>query len=159
MTLVIRLLLPAIGLMLLTITPPARAEPVDFTLNDFNGRPVKLSDYRGNWVFVNFWAAWCSPCVRELSALADFQKANPQVTVLGINFEATTAQASRRFLHGMDVGFTNLKIGTEPLVPFEPLDGLPTTVIVDPAGELVERHTGPLTSESLQHIFDRLHRR
>lgn len=142
-------------ILLASLSIPAWAEPADFTLNDLQGRSVSLSDYRGQWVVVNFWASWCAPCVRELPELVSYQAANPQVQVIGINFEEASAEASREFLKPFDINFPVLKIGTTPLEPFEPLEGLPTTAIVDPAGEIVERHMGPLTAEHLGTIIGR----
>jgi hypothetical protein len=74
---------------------------------------------------------------------------------LGINFEESTAEESRQFLQRFDLNFPNLKVGETPLAPFEPLEGLPTTAIVSPAGTIVERHMGPVTAANLQDILRR----
>ncbi len=139
-------------LVLLGSSASAAAEPADFTLSDLDGNPVSLSDYRGRWVVVNFWASWCPPCIRELPELVSYQTNNPEVRVLGINFEESTAEEAREFLSPFAINFPNLKVGTTPLEPFEPLEGLPTTAIVSPSGRIVERHMGPVTAAHLERL-------
>jgi thiol-disulfide isomerase/thioredoxin len=139
-------------LLTVTLAGPVQTAPADFALNDLDGKTVRLSDYRGAWVVINFWASWCPPCIRELPQLVEYQAANPEVRVIGINFEESTPAEARAFLEPFAVNFPNLKIGSTPLEPFEPLEGLPTTTIVSPAGEIVERHMGPVTAEHLEKL-------
>jgi thiol-disulfide isomerase/thioredoxin len=131
------------------------AEPVDFSLEDLEGNTLSLSDYRGQWVVVNFWASWCSPCIRELPELVSYQSANPASQVIGINFEETSSAETKEFLERFAINYPVVKIGGSPLIPFEPLEGLPTTVVVDPGGEIVERHMGPITADHLESVIDR----
>jgi thiol-disulfide isomerase/thioredoxin len=140
-------------LLVLALGSAHAADQADFTLQDLDGKPVSLSDYRGQWVVVNFWASWCPPCIREIPELVRYQSANPDVQVIGINFEDSTTAEARAFLEPFSVNFPNLKIGQLPLEPFEPLEGLPTTAIVDPQGRIVERHMGPVTAEHLGKLI------
>src|SRR5688572_14948512 len=58
----------------------------DFTLNDLDGNAVTLSNLQGKWVFLNFWATWCKPCVKEMPALQEISETYAdQIVVLGID--------------------------------------------------------------------------
>jgi hypothetical protein len=63
----------------------AAAEAVDFRLDGLDGREHRLSDYRGKWVVVNYWATWCPPCLEEMPELEIFHNAHREsALVLGM---------------------------------------------------------------------------
>lgn len=139
--------------LLFSFSLQAIAEPVDFELKDLDGQAHKLSDYRGKWVVVNFWASWCEPCLREIPELVEFQQANPQHRVIGINFEDIAPAHAKEFVKESGMNFLVLRIGDVPLYPFEPLKGLPTTAIVSPSGELLANHAGPVTRAMIEEFI------
>lgn len=134
-----------------------RSEFVDFKLADLSGQEYVLSNYRGRWVVVNFWATWCGPCMKEIPELIRFQNEHhPRAQVLGINFEQTEPKEIQRYIDELKINYPVLRIGSEPLVPFEPLKGLPTTFLVTPQGQIIYRHLGPLSSEQLKRWSERI---
>lgn len=149
-------------LSLLLISTPLAADPVDFELPGLDGKPLKLSDHRGKWVVVNFWASWCSPCVEELPALAAFQQAHAdKAQLLGVNYEESTAAEAQAFLNSLGTSnFPHVKYdGSDPGLPasffvdrdgkMHTLTGLPATFFVAPDGQLAGMHLGPLTQAEL----------
>ena len=132
---------------------------VDFSLPDVTGRMHRLSDHRGKWVVVNFWATWCGPCMAEIPELVRFHDRHKDrdAVVIGVNFEEIEAPALAEFIARMRINYPVVRTGTggPPLLPFEPLKGLPSTFFVDPRGELAAGHVGPVTAEAIEDFLAR----
>ena len=140
----------AAAMMILT-APLIADDAVDFELNDIDGNVHRLSDFRGEWVVVNFWATWCGPCVREIPILNEVDSMSDPVdaVVIGIDFEEIDRKFLREAMEKLNIGYLVLRIGSAPLIPFEPLKGLPSTFIVSPQGDIVYRHAGEIDKETL----------
>jgi thiol-disulfide isomerase/thioredoxin len=132
----------------LLAVPEARA----FDVADTQGKHHTLADNRGRWVVVNYWATWCVPCIQEIPEIADFARAHPRVTVIGVAMDAENPAKVKQFA---------IKTGhTFPLVLAD--DGvqaqlgepraLPTTRIYDPAGKVVYERAGRVTRKSLEEL-------
>jgi thiol-disulfide isomerase/thioredoxin len=130
-------------------------EPVDFTLQQLGGGAVSLSDYRGQWVVVNYWATWCAPCRKEMPELSALHSERADVTVLGLAFEEIEESDFERFLESAPVSYPILKVDVyQPPEPFGAPTVLPTTIILDRAGRSVKAFLGPVTRESIEAFLD-----
>lgn len=127
----------------------AQAEPVDFTLTDMKGVEHKLSDYRGKWVVVNYWATWCPPCLVEIPELVDFHEEHKDkdAVVLGVNFEDISLNGLKQFSEEYFMNYPVLRTKPGPESELGPIPGLPTTYLVSPEGEVVARQVGAITSK------------
>lgn len=152
--------MPKFAFLCLLFIYPVSSYGVDFALPGLDANTVRLSDYRGKWVIVNFWASWCSPCVQELPELAKFQQQHTkQAQVLGFNFEETSTVETKAFLQQLPpTGFPHIKDSANQLpvdffITYDgtqlSLNGLPATFFIDPKGNMLGMHLGPLTAASL----------
>jgi thiol-disulfide isomerase/thioredoxin len=134
--------LPAAG-DALSQTMPAPAPVINFT--DEKGKSMSLADYAGHGLVVNLWATWCGPCVAEIPSFAAIAPglARHKILVLPISIDMEGAAAVTPF-------FATHRITTLPVLldtagdAMNTLnaDGIPLTIIVNPAGEVVARLEG-----------------
>lgn len=130
-------------------------EPVDFSLQQLGGGEVLLSDFRGQWVVVNYWATWCAPCRKEIPDLSKLHQERDDVTVLGLAFEDLDDSGFYAFLEDFDVTYPLLKVDVyNPPEPFGAPMALPTTIILDQQGRAVKAFIGPVTREAIEKFID-----
>ena len=130
-------------------------DPVDFTLQQLGGGEVSLSDFRGDWVVVNYWATWCTPCLKEIPDLSELHKERSDLTVLGLAFEDLEDSDFAGFLEDFDVSYPILKVDVyQPPEPFGAPKALPTTIILDKQGRAVKAFLGPVTREAIEGYID-----
>ena len=126
-----------------------RKEAPDFALKDADGRTVRLSDYRGKVVLLNFWATWCGPCKIEIPWFMELEQENKDrgFAVLGVAMDEGGWDAIKPFLAELRVNYRTL-LGTDMVAQqFGGVEALPTTFVIDREGRIASTHVG-LASKS-----------
>jgi thiol-disulfide isomerase/thioredoxin len=138
-------------LILLASLPGAHADEIfDYQLRDMDGRLYKVSDYRGKWLIINFWATWCPPCLKEMPELERFYQENQErAQVWGVSFEDGDKAAILAYVDRLGVTFPILGYGQDPLTGYGEVNVLPTTFIIDPDGLFRHRFEGPVTAADI----------
>jgi peroxiredoxin len=130
----------------------ADAPMIDFSLTSLDGKTVRLSDYQGRIVFLNFWATWCVPCQKELPAFQAFQQeqAPNGAVILAVNL-LETADKITPFLDGLGVSGLNVLLDSEGTVSDSyGIFNLPVTFVIDQQGIVRYPKYGPMTVADLQ---------
>ena len=139
----------------LSIALGSQALGADFTLPDIDGVKHKLSDYRGKWVVVNYWATWCPPCLDELPELDAFHSRHKGkgALVLGVNMEDIPLDKLREFVDEHFINYPVLLGGNREETAFGPLPGLPVTYLISPSGEVAASHLGRVDAASIEEFI------
>ena len=137
-------LLGAFGDNFTLLDPPVPAPLEAFT--DLAGNRVRLADFEGRVVLLNFWATWCAPCIREMPSLDRLQAAlgDRGLSVAAVSIDRGGVKAIRRFAKRL--GLAHLGLNHDPegaLFRAFGVTGLPASFLIDPAGAIHGAYAGP----------------
>ncbi len=115
----------------------------DFTLKNLEGKDVKLSDYRGKWVIIDFWGSWCGWCIKGFPKLKDaYEQYQPELEIIGVDCNEPEANW-RKGVEKYQLPWVNVynPEGTNILADYG-VTGFPTKVIVSPEGKIANVTVG-----------------
>lgn len=129
-------------LFLAFATPANAVEAINFNFTDTAGKSYRLSELKGKWVLVNFWAPWCPPCWKELPDLDDLQKQRSDIVVIGIAMDYNNVESVRYLLKKHKVTFPIVMGGksrgeNNPISQVGPVPFYPTSFLYAPDNQMV----------------------
>ncbi|MET0232053.1 MAG: TlpA disulfide reductase family protein [Rhodanobacteraceae bacterium] len=132
----------------------AEAQKPALALKTLDGRSFDLAAERGKWVIVNFWATWCSPCIKEMPDISKFVASRDDVRAIGLAFGGEELSDVTDFLkaHPVQYPIANVPLETPPK-DFGAPKALPTTYLITPDGSIAKKFTGPITSKDLENAI------
>jgi peroxiredoxin len=121
-----------------------RHQAPDFALKDVNGQTVRLSDYRGKVVLLDFWSTWCGPCQIEIPWFMDLERRNKDkgFAVLGVSMDDEGWEVVKPFLSDLRVNYRVVIGDGETAQLYGGVDALPTTFLIDRGGKIAAVHVG-----------------
>ena len=137
----------------------ARSENVaapDFVLKDLQGKDVKLADYKGKVLILNFWATWCPPCRAEIPDFVEAYAANKNkgLEILGLSVDRMTADELLPFVSMAKINYPVALADARIVQDYEPGNYIPATIIIDKKGTVRHRHVGQMDKATLVRLFN-----
>ncbi len=154
-----------VSALVLAVLPPVAvgqdAKAPSLTLKSIEGRTVRLDDYRGKVVLINFWATWCPPCRAEMPDLVKLQReyGKDGLRIIGVTFPPEQLARVRKFTRGLRVNYP-IALGTREMrAAFSPDETLPLTIIIDREGTIRGTIAGILLPQEFDEQIKPLLRR
>ena len=139
--------------LLLSLCTTRIALADEWSLKDKDGVLYRLSEQKGKWVLVNFWAPWCAPCLQEMPDLDALQKQHKDLLVIGVAVLYRKNQEVIDAVRSTSISYP-IVLGNEDIASdFGEMKGMPTSFLYSPSGKLVGHHDGPLTQHDIEQVI------
>ena len=148
----------ALALPISLLSCSVLAAPAKLELADINGVEYSLVNDRGSWVVINYWATWCTPCLREIPELNKLYRKGKQenIKVIGVNFEVATDESVKKFVNKYLIEYPVLLEEVGAYSQLGAIEGLPKTFIISPKGEVVYQKVGVVSLVGIKAVIEKL---
>ncbi len=113
---------------------------------------IQVESLRGRWVLINYWAIWCEPCRAEVPVLNTLHEGS-DLLVFGVNYDQEQGEVLRDQVNAMDMRFPQLLEDPAGLFAFSRPASLPTSVLVNPAGNISAVHKGEISLSQIEKMM------
>lgn len=143
-----RLFLTLCFSLLVSITHLHARTPI---LQDINGDEFTFKSLKGKWVYINYWASWCAPCLHEIPEINRFYQQNKtkNIAVFGVNYDGLPSNEQRTLIQKYQLTYPSLGLDPADALKLGDIKGVPVTFIFNPDGQLFDIKYGEQTSKSL----------
>ncbi len=130
----------------------------DFALKDADGKTVRLSDYKGKVVLLDFWATYCGPCKIEIPWFMDFERRhkNQGFSVLGVSMDDDGWDAVRPFVNDLAINYRVMVGNDSTAEKYGGIEALPTTFLIDRDGMIASVHVGLTSKSEIENDIEQL---
>ncbi len=138
--------------------PGLRKPAAEFALKDSDGKTVKLSDYEGRIVLLDFWATWCGPCKVEEPWLKEFERSfkDKGFAVLAVSMDEDGWDAVRPYIAAHQLNYRVL-MGTPEVESLYPgMEAWPYTYLIDRSGRIAWSHMGVASKPAMRATIEQL---
>ncbi|MBT4244457.1 MAG: TlpA family protein disulfide reductase [Gammaproteobacteria bacterium] len=133
------------------------APELSFSLTDTKGNIFTEKNTRGKYLVINFWATWCTPCLKEIPAFVKFYEENSDhVEILGLDFEPVDLEIINDYVGRFSINYPIVLYNEDndsEYSNFGEIVGMPTTQIYSPEGELLHTFMGEITIDDLSEFI------
>jgi cytochrome c biogenesis protein CcmG/thiol:disulfide interchange protein DsbE len=135
-----------------------RKNAPDFELKDESGKVVKLSDFKGKVVLLDFWATWCGPCAIEIPWFIDFQRRYKDrgFEVLGVSMDDEGWKAISPFVAEKKINYRVVLGDDKTGDQYGGVEALPTTFVIDRDGKIASVHVGLAGRKDFEDAIEKL---